>query len=230
MARAKRHYIPNQIWHITQRCHKREFLLKFKRDRHRWIQWLFEAKRRFGLVVLNYVVTSNHIHLLLKDDSDHRTIPPAMGLIAGKTAPQYNQRKKRNGAFWQDRCHATAIETGKHSLRCLVYIDLNMVFAGVVDHPSQCPHGGRLRSRCQGEKISSSHAKDFASWLDSKIMYISFQPIANGFKPPWKRSTPNGKDGGRKVLLLAAARLSNVLKRPWEPWQRRHESRVHDCI
>ena len=46
MARAKRHYIPDQIWHITQRCHKREFLLKFKQDRHRWIQWLFEAKRR----------------------------------------------------------------------------------------------------------------------------------------------------------------------------------------
>jgi hypothetical protein len=60
MARAKRHYIPDQIWHITQRCHKREFLLKFKQDRHRWVQWLFEAKRRFGLVVLDYVVTSNH--------------------------------------------------------------------------------------------------------------------------------------------------------------------------
>jgi putative transposase len=132
MARAKRHYIPNQIWHITQRCHKREFLLKFKHDRHRWIQWLFEAKRRFAF----------HIHLLLKDDSDHRTIPPAMGLIAGRTAQQYNQRKKRKGAFWQDRYHATAIETGEHLLQCLVYIDLNMVRAGVVDHPSKWPHGG----------------------------------------------------------------------------------------
>ena len=142
MARAKRHYIPNQIWHITQRCHKREFLLKFKHDRHRWIQWLFEAKRRFGLVVLNYVVTSNHIHLLLKDDRDYRTIPSAMGLIAGRTAQQYNQRKKRKGAFWQDRYHATAIETGEHLLRCLVYIDLNMVRAGVVDHPSKWQHGG----------------------------------------------------------------------------------------
>ncbi len=37
MARAKRHYVPDQIWHITQRCHKREFLLKFKQDRQRWI-------------------------------------------------------------------------------------------------------------------------------------------------------------------------------------------------
>ncbi|MEA3437571.1 MAG: transposase, partial [Thermodesulfobacteriota bacterium] len=28
MARAQRHYIPEQIWHLTHRCHKREFLLK----------------------------------------------------------------------------------------------------------------------------------------------------------------------------------------------------------
>jgi putative transposase len=38
--------------------------------------------------------------------------------------------------------HATAIETGEHLLRCLVYIDLNMVRAGVIDHPSNWPHGG----------------------------------------------------------------------------------------
>ena len=38
---AKQHYIPGQIWHITHRCHKREFLLKFSKDRHRWSEWLF---------------------------------------------------------------------------------------------------------------------------------------------------------------------------------------------
>jgi putative transposase len=142
MARAKRHYIPHQIWHITQRCHKREFLLKFKRDRYRWIQWLFEARRRFGLVVLNYVATSNHTHLILKDDSENRIIPQAIGLVAGRTAQEYNRRKKRKGAFWEDRYHATAIESGEHLLQCLVYIDLNMVRASDVDHPSQWPHGG----------------------------------------------------------------------------------------
>ncbi len=40
MARAKRHFIPGYIWHITHRCHKREFLLKFSKDRHRYMQWL----------------------------------------------------------------------------------------------------------------------------------------------------------------------------------------------
>jgi REP element-mobilizing transposase RayT len=67
MARANRHYIPGYIWHITHRCHKKEFLLKFARERQRWISWLFEAKKRFGLSALNYAVTSNHIHLLVLD-------------------------------------------------------------------------------------------------------------------------------------------------------------------
>ena len=59
MARANRHHIPGQVWHITHRCHKKEFFLKFARDRKRWLQWLFEAKKRYGLDILNYTVTSN---------------------------------------------------------------------------------------------------------------------------------------------------------------------------
>ena len=47
MARAKRHFLPGHVWHITHRCHKKEFLLKFARDRCRWLQWLFEAKKRY---------------------------------------------------------------------------------------------------------------------------------------------------------------------------------------
>jgi len=65
-----------------------------------------------------------------------------MQLIAGRTAQQYNQRKQRNGAFWQDRYHATAIQTDEHLNRCLVYIDLNRVRAGVVKHPSHWQASG----------------------------------------------------------------------------------------
>jgi putative transposase len=142
MARAKRHYIPGQIWHITHRCHKREFLLKFAKDRRRWLQWLFEAKKRYCLPILNYTVTSNHIHLLVIGDDDRDVIPNSIKLIAGRTGQEYNQRKNRKGAFWEDRYHATAVESGGHLFQCLVYIDLNMVRAGVVDHPSKRPFCG----------------------------------------------------------------------------------------
>jgi REP element-mobilizing transposase RayT len=102
---------------------------------------LFETKKRFGLDILNYTVTSNHIHLLVADGEDE-VIPKSIQLVAGKTAQQYNRRKKRKGAFWEDRYHATAIETGEYFLRCLVYIDLNMVRNGVVAHPSAWQHSG----------------------------------------------------------------------------------------
>lgn len=115
--------------------------MKFSRDRQRWLHWLFEAKKRFGLCVLNYTVTSNHIHLLVKDTGD-KVIPESLQLIAGRTAQEFNIRKKRKGAFWEDRYHATAIEADSHMFRCLVYIDLNMVRAGAVQHPSQWRHGG----------------------------------------------------------------------------------------
>jgi REP-associated tyrosine transposase len=142
MARAKRHYIPGQIWHITHRCHKRDFLLKFGKDRKRWLQWLYEAKKRYGLVVLNYTVTSNHIHLLVVGGDERNIIPHSIKLIAGRTGQEFNQRKIRKGAFWEDRYHATAIESGAHLFKYLVYIDLNMVRAGVVRHPSEYPFCG----------------------------------------------------------------------------------------
>jgi putative transposase len=141
MARANRHHLPGYVWHITHRCHKREFLLKFDKDKKRWIHWLFETKKRFGLKILNYTVTSNHIHLLVYDSKEN-IIPKSIQLIAGRTGREYNRRKRRKGAFWEDRYHATAVETGKHLIQCLVYIDLNMVRAGVVCHPCEWIYGG----------------------------------------------------------------------------------------
>jgi putative transposase len=82
------------------------------------------------------VVTSNHIHLLLKDTNQH-VIAKSLQLIAGRTAQEYNLRNQRKGAFWEDCYHAKAIESDEHFLRCLVYIDMNMVRAGVVKHSAE---------------------------------------------------------------------------------------------
>jgi len=116
--------------------------LKFARDQRRWLQWLFEAKKRFGVSILNYAVTSNHVHLIVKDDQGEEVIPQTMQLIAGRTGQEYNQRKNRKGAYWEDRYHATAVEADSHLIECMLYVDLNMVRAGVVAHPSDWPFCG----------------------------------------------------------------------------------------
>ncbi|MEW5980278.1 MAG: transposase, partial [Acidobacteriota bacterium] len=121
---------------------QRQFLLKFARDRQAWMAWLFEARKRFGLCVLDYMVTCNHIHLLVYDRQGRDVIPDSVQLVAGRSGQEYNQRKKRRGAYWEDRYHATAVETGEHLRQCLLYIDLNMVRAGAVAHPEQWPECG----------------------------------------------------------------------------------------
>lgn len=91
-------------------------------------------------------MSSNHVHLLVKDTGGD-VIAQSMQLIAGWTAQEYNRRKNRHGAFWEDRYHATAIQADDHLHQCVVYIDLNMVRAGVVKHPREWEHRARNRVR-----------------------------------------------------------------------------------
>lgn len=162
MPRANRHFLPGHVWHITHRCHQKAFLLKFARDRDRYLHWVFEAKKRLGLRVLNYMVTSNHVHLLVQDTKP-QIIAQSMQLIAGRSAQEYNQRKSRQGAFWEDRYHATAVETDMHLHRCLVYIDLNMVRAGVTKHPAEWEHSGYLEIQAPPKRYAIIALAELAS-------------------------------------------------------------------
>ena len=115
--------------------------------------WLYEARKRFGLCVLNYVVTSNHIHLLVYENGEN-VIAKSIQLVAGRVGQEFNMRKKRKGAFWEDRYHATAVQSGDHLVRCLAYIDLNMVRAGVVAHPSEWGFGGYVEIQRPKERYA----------------------------------------------------------------------------
>jgi REP element-mobilizing transposase RayT len=108
MPRGNRHFLPGYLWHLTHRCHKREFLLGFKRDRRRYVHWLFEAKKRYAFTILNYVVTSSHIHLLVEGGEERKAIPRGMQLVAGRVAQEYNIRKGRGVLAWRVSRHGGA--------------------------------------------------------------------------------------------------------------------------
>ena len=91
--------------------------------------------------VLNYVITSNHIHVLVYA-SKGIEIAKGMQYLQGRMAQRYNMLHKREGAFWSGRYHATLIESGNHLSECLFYIDYNMMRAGAVMHPSEWEQSG----------------------------------------------------------------------------------------
>jgi putative transposase len=126
MARANRLRGDGGIFHVTHRCHDREFLLKFARDRNAYRAKLREHLRQYEVSILDYCVTCNHVHLLV-DAPERDELSGLMRQVEGEFAKAYNRRKQRSNAFWGDPYHATVVEAGDYMWRCLCYIELNMV-------------------------------------------------------------------------------------------------------
>ncbi len=141
MPRANRYVLSGYIYHLTHRCHDRRFLLRFARDRNQYRQRLREAVLRTKVSLLDYIVTCNHVHLIVYAE-DPGQVAGMMQKAAGEFARDYNRRKGRSGAFWEGRYFATMVEGGQYLWRCLRYVEMNMVRCGVVQHPRQWPWSG----------------------------------------------------------------------------------------
>lgn len=153
MPRANRYLLPDCLYHLTHRCHDRKFLFRFAVTRSEYRKRLRAAVSEFRVSLLNYCITSNHTHLLAEAPSE-KAVSGMMQKLEGEFAEWYNLRKSRRGAFWTDRYHCTLVDGGEYAWNCVKYIDLNMVRAGVVRHPSEwawCGHdelvGRRSRYR-----------------------------------------------------------------------------------
>jgi len=55
MARANRLRVDEGVFHVTHRCHSREFLLKFARDRSAYRTKLLEHVEQYELWLLDYL-------------------------------------------------------------------------------------------------------------------------------------------------------------------------------
>jgi hypothetical protein len=116
-----------------------------------------------------------------------------MKLIAGRTGQEYNRRKNRKGAFWEDRYHATAVEVDHHLIQCMVYIDLNMVRAGVVSHPSEWPFSGYNEIQNPRQRYSLIDHGRLRDLLDMKSM----EELKRSYRG-WVEKSVTGQGGNRE--------------------------------
>jgi len=149
MPRASDYLLEGYTYHLTQRCHNRQFLLGSAMDRDVYREWMRQGVKRHGVPVYGFCLTHDHTHILLHVDSVD-DVSRFMHLASGATAKRYNLRKGRTGSMWQHPYHCTIVEDGRHLLNCLTYINLNMVRAGAVSHPEEwrwCSHDELIGKR-----------------------------------------------------------------------------------
>lgn len=179
-ANRNRIFQDGRTYHITHRCHNRRFNLRFAIDRDNYLGRMWEAKRRYDVSLLDYIITSNHVHILISA-TDGSQISKFMQYVSSLTARDYNRRKEKTGALWEGRYRSTLIQDGTHLGRCLFYIDLNMVRAIGLKHPGKWKWGGhhelvghRSRYRLLDmenllKKLSCGTEKQFHKWYEAGI-------------------------------------------------------------
>lgn len=122
------------LYHITVRCNNQEYFFKEEKDFETYLTVLLRAKKLYKVQVHAYCITSNHVHLLVSTPQEN-TVSLFMQYLNGNYSKAYNKLHNKTGRFWGGRFYSTIIESETQFFNTLIYIELNMVRAGVVKDP-----------------------------------------------------------------------------------------------
>ena len=101
-----------------------------------------------------------------------------------------NRARGRVGRLWQGRFRSTLVGRDTCSLRCMTYVDLNPVRAGIVATPAEYPWSGHAALRAED-----------CERLDLHPLYLSLAPDAESRYEAYMALV--AEDAGREAVALA---------------------------
>ena len=137
------------------RCNNKEFLFD-DRSFRLFLDLLQETCDKYGALLYNYCLMTNHVHLLFEVGADD-VLSRFMHRLANVFAKRFNVIRGRKGHLWEGRFVSTIIEAPTYFLRCMAYIDLNPVRAGMVEEPGDYPWSAHRHLAAENESIIRLH-------------------------------------------------------------------------
>jgi putative transposase len=131
MARMARLVVPGVPHHVTQRGNGRARTF-FTDDDALYRSLLAEHCAAAGVEVWAWVLTPNHVHLILTPCDDDG-VRAAMARTHRRYAGHIHAREKRSGRFWQGRFGCVAMDEA-HLAAAICYVALNPLRARLVEH------------------------------------------------------------------------------------------------
>lgn len=138
MARLPRLSLAGMPHHVILRGNNRQRILEDDSDRQRMLGLFAHHARDKRVAVHAYVLMDNHVHLLLTPEVEGG-MSRFMQSVGRAYVKQFNERWGRSGTLWEGRFRSGLIQTERHLLTCMAYIDLNPVRAGMVNRPGDWP-------------------------------------------------------------------------------------------
>ena len=157
MPRKPRMYLPDIPCHVIQRGNNREASFFSDQDYQFYLECLYEASQRYGLLVHAYVLMTNHVHLLMTP-LNKDSISLTMQSLGRRYVQYINKEYRRTGTLWESRHKSSLVDEDNYLLKCMKYIELNPVRANMVKHPKEYRWSSYLCNGNNGyNKLISCH-------------------------------------------------------------------------
>lgn len=135
MARSLRIEYEGALYHVTARGNERKKIFFNPTDNEKFLQYISEAKKKYGIIVHCYVLMTNHYHLII--ETPEANLSKAMHYINGSYTTYINIKRKRSGHLFQGRYKAILVARDNYLMELSRYIHLNPVRAGMVKKPEE---------------------------------------------------------------------------------------------
>jgi len=198
MARPLRLEYEGAFYHVTSRGNERKKIFFTETDHLKFLDYLKEAKKKYGILLHGYVLMTNHYHLLI--ETPEANLSKVMHYLNGAYTTYVNIKKKRNGHLFQGRYKAIIVDRDSYLGELSRYIHLNPVRAGLVNKPEDYPYSS-YRAYISA-KVNDMITTDLvlrmvgAGKSDSRERYRAFVEAGDGRDP----ESPTAKIYGGMIL------------------------------
>ena len=135
MPRSLRLIAEHECYHVINRANAGQLIFNSPSSYLEYQALLEKYSKKFSVIIYNYVLIPNHIHLLVEPTTSD--LPRFMQVLTLSHTQRVHRRQKTHGHLWQGRYKSIHIDKDAYFLQCGLYIELNPIRAGIVVHPSE---------------------------------------------------------------------------------------------
>ena len=137
MARSYRIEYPGALHHVIARGNNKQDIFVNNDMRSSFLLLLRDVKKKYKWKIHTYCLMDNHYHLLVETKDPN--LFKGMQSLNSRYAQLFNKVFDRSGHLFQGRYKSFLVEKDDYLLNVVIYIIMNPVRAGMVEHPRRWP-------------------------------------------------------------------------------------------
>ena len=220
MPRINRVDVGGVIYHVINRANARVKIFDTDNDYKLFEKTLMEAKEKYGMRILSYIIMPNHWHLILysKNDGD---LQKFTGWLSMTHTQRWHSSHKTigSGHLYQGRYKSFPVETSRYLLQVLRYIERNALMAKLVKKAEDWRWSGlwiREKGSDEQKKLLSKwpvdYPKDYLNLVNTALTNAELESLRYSVN----KGKPYGKDNWVDNII-DKFKLGSTLRNPGRP-------------